>query len=55
MIMKALSDCHCGSQFRSEIMYNNETIKGTAIAVRSAVVKDCIIMRTVYMDCHHES
>ena len=55
MIMKTLSDCHRSPQSRSEIMYNNEAIKGTATVVRSAVVKDCIIMRTVSMDCHHES
>ena len=44
-------DCHRGPQSRSERLHNNEGIKGTATAVRSPVVKDCIIMRTV-TDCH---
>ena len=41
-------DCHRRPQSHSEIMYNNEDIKGTATAVRSPIVKD-IIMRTAYM------
>ena len=38
---------HRGPQSRSEILYNNEDITGTATAVRSPVVKYCIIMRTL--------
>ena len=45
-------DCHRGPQSRSERLHNKEGIKGTATAVRSPVVKDCIITRTAYMDCH---
>ena len=44
-----------GPQSRSEIMYNIEDTKGTVTADRSPVVKDCRVMMTVYMDCHHES
>mgnify|MGYP000096734191 CR=1 FL=1 len=40
-------DCHRGPQSRSEILYSNEDITGTATVVRSPVVKYCIIMRTL--------
>ena len=40
-------DCHRGPQSRSEILYNNEDITGTATAVRSPVVKYCVSLRTL--------
>ena len=40
-------DCHCSPQSPSEMLFNNEDIRGTATAVPSAVVKHCIIMRTL--------
>ena len=46
-VNRAYRDCHRGPHSRSEILYNNEDITGTATAVRSPIVKYCIIMRTL--------